>query len=116
MATENLTSNSSTAAIQFQGEGTVNIAGTFGGGNVSIEASFDNGATWVAQTDGEISSAETVNMKIGPCFLRTTLTGATSPSLAVSVVGNDIRKTTKNPTRTSDFGEGFPYTFPFILI
>ena len=114
MANETISADGSTASTPFQGEGTISVAGSFGGGTLSIEASFDGGSTWVA--DDALTAAKTYSIKIGPCLLRTTLAGATSPSLVVSIVGNDIRKTTKNPTRTSDFGEGFPYTFPFILI
>jgi hypothetical protein len=63
MADYNLTADGSTAALQFQGEGSVNATGTFGGGTLSIEASFDGGTTWVAQTDGEFTAAGTLNIK-----------------------------------------------------
>ena len=95
MANETLTADGSTAAIQFQGEGTVSAAGTFGGGTLTIEASFDGGSTWVAQDDGDLIANGTLNIKIGPCYLRTTLAGATSPSVVVSIVGNDVRKSSR---------------------
>jgi hypothetical protein len=95
MADYNLTADGSTAALQFQGEGSVNATGTFGGGTLSIEASFDGGTTWVAQTDGEFTTAGTLNIKIGPCYLRTTLAGATTPDIDVNIVGNDVRKSTR---------------------
>lgn len=95
MANETLTADGSTAATQFQGEGTVSAAGSFGGGTLTIEASFDGGTTWVAQTDGTFTDDGTLNIKIGPCFLRTTLAGATTPSVVVSIVGNDVRKSSR---------------------
>ena len=95
MANETLTADGSTAEIQFQGEGTVNAAGSFGGGTLTIEASFDGGTTWVAQTDGTFTADGTLNIKIGPCYVRTTLSGSTTPSVVVSIVGNDIRKSSR---------------------
>ena len=95
MANETLSSDGSTASTPFQGEGTISAAGTFGGGTLTIEASFDGGTTWVAQTDGTFTAAGTLNIKIGPCHLRTTLAGATTPSVVVSIVGNDIRKSSR---------------------
>jgi len=112
-----LTADGSTATTQFQGEGTVSAAGTFGGGTLTIEASFDGGTTWVAETDGAFTSDSTVGFKSGPCYLRTTLSGATSPNIVVSIVGNDIRKTTLAPLPGLGLepGVGFPFTFPFTL-
>ena len=95
MANETLTADGSSATTQFQGEGTVSAAGTFGGGTLTIEASFDGGTTWVAQTDGTFTADGTLNIKIGPCYLRTTLAGSTTPSVVVSIVGNDIRKSSR---------------------
>ena len=116
MANETLTSDGSTAALQFEGEGTINAAGTFGGGTLTVETSYDDGTTWVAETDGAFTVNGTLGFKSGPCYLRTTLSGATTPNIVVSIVGNDIRKTSLQKIETSDFGSGFTYTFPFILI
>ena len=115
MANETISADGSTASTQFQGEGTISVAGTFGGGSLTIEASFDGGTTWVA--DDTLTTAKTYSIKIGPCLLRTTLAGATSPSLVVSIVGNDIRKTTKYvlPGLGLEPGVGFPFTFPLTL-
>ncbi len=95
MATETLTANGSTAALQFQGEGSVNVADDLGSGTLTIEASFDGGTTWIAQTDGAFTAVGTLNIKIGPCSIRTTLTGSTSPNAIVSIVGNDVRKSSR---------------------
>lgn len=92
MANFSLTTNSSTTPLQFQGEGTIAASGAFGGGTLQVEASFDEGSTWIALTDGVFTGDATLNIKIGHCWLRTTLTGATSPSLFVAIVGNDVRK------------------------
>ena len=95
MADYNLTADGSTAALQFQGEGSFNAAGTYGGGTLTIEASFDGGTTWVAQTDGTLLADGTLNIKIGPCFIRGTLAGSTTPDIDISIVGIDVRKSSK---------------------
>lgn len=116
MANSTLTADGSTDALQFQGEGTISVAGAFGGGTLSIETSFDGGATWV-QEDGEFTAAGTLNIKSGPCYLRTTLAGATAPSVVVSIVGNDVRRSSLNtlPGLGIELGVGFPFTFPLTL-
>ena len=115
MANETLSADGSTAALQFEGEGTINAAGTFGGGTLTIETSYDGGVTWTAEADGSFTLDSTVGFKSGPCYVRTTLSGATSPSVVVSIVGNDVRKTSLSSIVLKQFGEGFTYTFPFTL-
>lgn len=117
MANETLTADGSTAAIQFEGEGTINAAGTFGGGTLTVETSYDGGVTWVAEADGSFTLDSTVGFKSGPCQVRTTLAGATTPNVVVSVVGNDVRKTSLNVLAGLGLtpGVGFPYTFPLTL-
>lgn len=95
MADFNLTADGSTADLQFQGEGTITAVGTFGGGTLTIEASFDGGVVWTAQTDGTFTEAGSLNIKIGPSFIRTTLAGSTTPDIDVYIVGNDVRKSSK---------------------
>jgi len=96
MANYTLTENGSTAAFPFQGEGTIAAYKTFDGGTITVEASFDEGATWIAQTDGTFTAKDSINIRIGPCQLRFTLSEAgASTDIDISFVGNDVRKSSR---------------------
>jgi len=93
MATINFTDNGDSTISYSGGEATVAIYGTFGGGTLKAEASFDNGTTWI-----EIKSVNNVaitgvnanvihNIKItgAGCKIKFTVAGATSPNLKVTI-------------------------------
>jgi hypothetical protein len=88
----NLTADGSTAALQTTG--TVNVAafGTFGGGTLTIQASYDGGSTYFALTDangaaGAFTADGAYNIEVGEADIRFTLAGATSPNIDVVVTG-----------------------------
>jgi len=88
--TYNLTSDGSTSALQSKGNLNVAAYGTFGGGTLSIQASYDGGSTWFTLkdangADGSFTSAGALNVRIGEANLRFTLSGATSPNLNISI-------------------------------
>tara|TARA_B100000749_G_scaffold280793_1_gene278834 strand:+ start:14638 stop:14937 length:300 start_codon:yes stop_codon:yes gene_type:complete len=93
--TETLTADGSTAVTAFQGEGTIFIDGNFGGGILTIEAQSSFSTNWIAQTDGAITADSVVDIKIGPCNIRFTLAGSTTPDLDILFVDNDVRKTSR---------------------
>lgn len=63
------------------GQGTAFAQGTFGGGTLAFEASFDGGANWIAMTDVDgnpvtLSSEGIITFEIARCSLRGVLTGS----------------------------------------
>jgi hypothetical protein len=92
----NLTTNTSTTPLEYnrinseRGEdATIAAYGTFGGGTLTIEVSFDEGTTWIAlkKSDGillEITEAEVHNVFLSPCLMRFTLAGSTAADLNIS--------------------------------
>lgn len=95
MANYTLTANGSTAKLAFQGDGSIAAYGTFDGATITVEASFDGGVTWIAQTDGTFIAAGSLNIRIGPCHLRFTLSSAGTTDIDISIVGNDVRKSSR---------------------
>lgn len=68
------------------GEGTFYVHGLFDGGTVTLEASFDGGATWIGVgPDVTLTVAGAGNFRLGVCLLRATLSGATSPDVTAGV-------------------------------
>ncbi len=63
--------------------------GDFGGGTLSIEASFDGGTIWIPlKNDGElftITENEIHIISIGRCILRFKLDGATDADLNITI-------------------------------
>ncbi len=88
-----LTTNSSTSITLLAGYdktfhmNTLYLAGTFGGGTVTLEASPDGGTTWVVVDGSAWTSAVVANIEFRWTALRLTLTGATSPSITWWMVG-----------------------------
>jgi hypothetical protein len=83
-----LVSNGSTAVFEHfsRYRGTFWAFGTFGGGTVVLEASRNNGTTWIPLPSTSFTANNFVNFQINsPCSLRVTLSGATAPSLFVAV-------------------------------
>jgi hypothetical protein len=96
----NLTTNGSTTPFNYnaidseRGENsTIAIYGTFNGGSVLTQVSFDDGTTWInlKKSDGTnlaVTSNEVNNIYMAPCLMRFTLSGATtsptSPDVKIS--------------------------------
>jgi hypothetical protein len=90
--TYNLTADGSTAALQTNGVVNVAAYGTFGGGTLTIQASYDGGTTYFDLTDansaaGAFTANGALNVEVGEADLRFTLAGSTSPNLNISVTG-----------------------------
>lgn len=60
-------------------------SGTWGSGTLALEASPDGGTTWFRYTTLTANGYSTVNTGISDVLFRLTLSGATSPALAVRV-------------------------------
>jgi len=89
--TFNLTANGTTPALTIKGKLNVGVFGTFGGGSVAIELSYD-GTNWFAATNAlgdpaVISAAQAVNVEVGTADVRFVLSGATSPDLDINITG-----------------------------
>lgn len=85
---ETLTTNTSTAVLDWKGsEGTFAAQGTWSSGTLQLEASFDGGANYMSVPGSEATmTADSIaGFTLGPCKLRATLSGASSPSLTVVI-------------------------------
>lgn len=89
-----ITANGSTAPIVYNPQtdrSTIAVWGTFDGGTMKLQASPDNGVTWIdvdrsGSTNATFTANGLGNYQINiPCLLRATLTGATAPSLYVLI-------------------------------
>ena len=83
-----LTSNASTASFSYpaRSRGTFWATGTFGGGTIVLEASRNNGTTWLPVANTTLTVNGYSNFQLnGPYRLRVTLSGATSPNIFVAV-------------------------------
>lgn len=83
-----LSADGSTTVITWRGGmGTYAAYGTWGGGTLKLEASFDNGSTYISLgTDGELTADGAANFEVpGGVYLRATLSSSTSPSLKVEI-------------------------------
>lgn len=87
----NLTANGATTPVRWSGGiGSVAAWGTFGGGTVALQMSPDNGTTWMnvdrtSDTYVTYTAPGNGDFQIGLCLLRFNLTGATTPSVWVSL-------------------------------
>lgn len=86
-----LTSNTNTAAIDFQGIATVSAVGTFNGASVTAYVSFDDGDNYIVPTDASdanlaFDAAGAKNLQAGKCKLKFGMTGAASSNVTVTVV------------------------------
>lgn len=87
----NLTANGATNPVPwYGGAGTFSAYGNFGGGTATLQMSPDNGTTWInVDSSGEHYSTFAANgtcgFVLGLCLIRVQLTGATAPSITVSI-------------------------------
>ena len=94
-----LTADGNTAATALQGSITVSAAGDFGGGALTVEASFDGGSNYDPLTDSNgdaltlDANRHSANIELGEALVRATLAGSTSPGVAVTY--SAIRYTSK---------------------
>lgn len=83
VTSETLKYNSSESTFAFYGD--------FGGGTLTVEASFDSGVTFITlkKSSGdilEIAEDEIHTIALGRCLIRYTITGATSaPTVNVTI-------------------------------
>lgn len=90
--TYNLTDNSSTGTLSIEGKLNVAAFGTFSGGSLAFELSYDGGVTWFAATDSSGDAASlgadgALNIEVGTADFRLTLSGATAPDINIVVTG-----------------------------
>lgn len=95
------TTNDTTAAIEWAtfGDRSVQVAGTFGGGTVTIEGSND-GSNWATLADAQgnaltITTAKIEQILEATRYMRAAVTGGTGVSLTITVF---MRRS--NPLRT----------------
>jgi hypothetical protein len=87
----NLTASGSSASMRWHGgAGSFMVWGAFGGGTAKLEMSPDEGTTWIAvDRSGDSYVTFSANgeggFDLGPCLLRVTLTGATTPVVSSRV-------------------------------
>lgn len=72
----------------------VYVAGTFGGGTVTVEAELPDGSGWVAVAGGAITEAGMHVIDAGPFVGRLSLAGATGPTINAWVESDSV--TTRN--------------------
>jgi hypothetical protein len=68
------------------GEGFYSATGTWGSGTTTLYASFDGGTTYIScGATGTLTANGVIRFMLPECKLKVTLSGATSPSLVVTV-------------------------------
>lgn len=84
MITNTLSADGSTPSYPWVGGlGTFAVAGTFGSGTVKLQASLDNGTTWIdVGTDVTFTATGMANFHLPVCHVRVNLSGATSPNIS----------------------------------
>lgn len=92
MALTNITSaaagnaGTGTAANMDAGDYVIQATGTFGGGTVSIEASYDGGTTWLA-TGLSFTAAGLKYLQTPAGKIRTNITGGSGGAITVGIDG-----------------------------
>lgn len=77
-----LTANGDSTVTNFPGgELFFGATGTFGSGNVTLYASFDEGVQYVIVPNSTFTTAGVFSATLPNCYVKLTLAGATSPSL-----------------------------------
>lgn len=81
------TSNAASSAVDWPGgTGTFAAWGTFGGGTCTLQLSPDDGTTWIDVPGASLAANGAVNFSLGPCRLRASLAGATTPNLSAKLL------------------------------
>jgi hypothetical protein len=81
------TSNGASAAVEWQGGvGTYYVNGTFGGATVTLQASFDNGASWLSLGDAALTQAGAVNFQLPNVLLRASVSNASGTTSVTAIV------------------------------
>ena len=86
-STNTLSANGDTTIVSWGGgEGFYSASGTCGSGTTTLYASFDGGTTYIScGTEGQLTANGVVRFTLPECKLKVTLSGSSSPSLAVIV-------------------------------
>lgn len=90
--TLNLTANGTSEEVQIEGRINVAAFGDFGSGSLAVELSYDGGTSWFAAlgeggTPTAFTTGDSVLLEVGEAFVRFNLSGATSPSVTISLSG-----------------------------
>ena len=90
MATQILTTAVSDPFGYRSAESTFAFYGTFGGGTLTLEASFDDGVNWIPlkKSTGEvleITEPEIHTIVIGKCLMRFKLADASAPEVKITI-------------------------------
>jgi hypothetical protein len=86
-----ISSNTSTSGIVWPGgRGVFTVFGTFGSGTYKLQASYDDGTTWMdVDRSGDTYCTFTTNgsggFELPKCQVRVNVSGATSPSVTAGV-------------------------------
>ena len=86
---QTLTADGSTNPLGFKGVCSLYCAGTFGGGALTFQVSYDSGTTWLRAKDitGSaltFTSNDAIDFQShGSALMRATLAGATTPSVFI---------------------------------
>jgi len=83
------TANGISPSVPIGGARGVIASGTFSGGTIQLELSADNGVTWVplnAPMTGPGYSNLSIDSQVYSLQIRAVLSGATSPSVSVSLL------------------------------
>lgn len=82
--TETLSADGQTAATAHPGGSAAFYGvGSFGGGTLTMEASFDGGTTWIDVLSSAMTADDVYAFVLPPCLVRGDLAGATTPSVVV---------------------------------
>lgn len=82
----NITGDGNTSAVQHPGgSGAFGAAGTFGGGTLTMEISFDGGTTWVDVLDSAMTADDVYAYALPACLIRGNLSGASTPDIDIFV-------------------------------
>ena len=76
----------SSAAAWSGGVGTYYVGGTFGGATVTLEVSFDHGATWLGLNDAALTQEGAVNFQLPNVLLRAQVSNATGSTSVTAMI------------------------------
>ena len=84
-----LSTNASTTAFPFRGQGTVSATGAYSGDIITIEASMDDGTTYFELTDsngsaGTFAANGSLNIDHAKCLLRFTMSSSSGATITIN--------------------------------